>query len=105
MNSKARCLAVIRGEPVDRPPVFPLLMFLAADRLGVPYREYATNGRVLVEAQQKVREQVGIENCAQAARQCLQIARGSRYMLSAGCEIPAAVPDAVFRAFCNTVIS
>jgi MtaA/CmuA family methyltransferase len=45
------------------------------------------------------------ETCEQAAWQCLQAARGSRYMLSAGCEIPAAVPDAVFRAFCNSVLS
>jgi len=34
------------------------------------------------------------------AMECLRIASGSRYMLSAGCEVPAAVDDAVFRAFC-----
>lgn len=35
------------------------------------------------------------------AMDCLRLARGRRYMLSAGCEIPAAVSDAVFRAFCE----
>jgi MtaA/CmuA family methyltransferase len=30
-------------------------MFLAADRLGIPYREYATNGAALAEAQLKAR--------------------------------------------------
>lgn len=61
MNSKHRCLAAIRGESVDRVPVFPLIMFLAADRLGVPYRQYATNGRVMAEAQLKLRETFGVD--------------------------------------------
>ena len=51
MNSKQRCLAAIHGEPVDRTPVFPLIMFLAADRLGKSYRAYATDGSVLADAQ------------------------------------------------------
>jgi hypothetical protein len=55
MNSKQRCLAAIRGESVDRVPVFPLIMFLAADRLGVSYRDYATNGRVMASTAQTAR--------------------------------------------------
>jgi uroporphyrinogen decarboxylase len=51
MNGKERCLAVIGGKQPDRIPVFPLLMFLAADRLGVPYKEYATDGSVMAQAQ------------------------------------------------------
>ncbi len=51
MNSKQRSLAAIRGEPVDRVPVFPLLMAFAADRAGLSYREFATNGAALAEAQ------------------------------------------------------
>jgi uroporphyrinogen-III decarboxylase len=50
MNSRERCLAAISGRPVDRAPVFPLLMFLAADRLGVSYRDFATSGHVMAEA-------------------------------------------------------
>jgi uroporphyrinogen-III decarboxylase len=41
------------------------------------------------------------EACRAKARACLARAAGLPYMLSAGCEIPAAVPDAVFRAFCG----
>ena len=51
MNSKQRCLAAISGQPVDRVPVFPLLMFFAQNRLGITYRAFATNGHVLAEAQ------------------------------------------------------
>lgn len=51
MNSKERCLAAISGQPVDRVPIFPLLMFLAADRLGITYRRYATAGSAMAEAQ------------------------------------------------------
>ncbi len=61
MKSKERCLAAIYGRPVDHTPVFPLLMFLAADRLGVPYRQYATDGHVLAEAQLKASETFGVD--------------------------------------------
>jgi len=61
MNSKQRCLAAIRGEPVDRIPVFPLLMFFAADRLRVPYRSFATDARVLAEAQLNMRQRFGVD--------------------------------------------
>ncbi len=71
MNSKQRCLAAIHGETVDRTPVFPLLMFLAADRLGVTYRRYARDWRALADAQLKVREQFGVDavtSCSDAFR-------------------------------------
>jgi MtaA/CmuA family methyltransferase len=51
MTGKERCLAMVRGKPVDRVPVFPLLMFFAQRRLGVTYRDFATDGRVTAEAQ------------------------------------------------------
>jgi len=51
MTGRERCLAALRGEPVDRVPVFPLLMFFAQQRLGVTYREFATAGDVAAEAQ------------------------------------------------------
>jgi uroporphyrinogen-III decarboxylase len=61
MNGRQRCLAALRGEPVDRTPVFPLLMFLAADRLGISYRRYATDGSALAEAQLKARERFELD--------------------------------------------
>lgn len=61
MNSRERCLAAIRGEPVDRVPVFPLLMFFAQKRLGVSYREFATNAHVLAEAQISIRNTFGVD--------------------------------------------
>jgi len=61
MNSKERCLAVIEGKPVDHPPVFPLLMFLSADRLGVSYRQYATDGHILAESQLKAYQTFGLD--------------------------------------------
>ena len=41
--------------------MFPLLMFLAADRAGIPYRRFATDGRALAEAQLKVRERFELD--------------------------------------------
>ena len=51
MNSRERCIAAIKGETIDRVPVFPLLMFFAQNRHGISYREFATNGRALADAQ------------------------------------------------------
>lgn len=61
MNSRERCLAAIRGQAVDRVPVFPLLMFLPADRFGISYREFATNGHALAEAQLKIQDMFGVD--------------------------------------------
>ena len=42
------------------------------------------------------------ERCHALCRERIARARGLRYLLSAGCEIPAATPDAVFEAFCRS---
>jgi uroporphyrinogen-III decarboxylase len=41
------------------------------------------------------------EECRKRALTCMATVRGSRYMLSAGCEIPAETPEEVFQAFCE----
>ena len=61
MNSKERCLATIKGEKTDRVPVFPLLMFFSQRRLGVTYREFATDGHITAEAQLKIRDNFPID--------------------------------------------
>ena len=44
------------------------------------------------------------QQSSEAAKKCLALAQGKRYMLSAGCEIPAETADETFAAFCNSVI-
>jgi MtaA/CmuA family methyltransferase len=71
LTSKARCLAAIHGEPVDHTPVFPLLMFFAQQRALPSYREYATNGHALAEAQISAFRHFGIDavtSCSDAFR-------------------------------------
>jgi len=41
------------------------------------------------------------DECRERARQCISLAQGTKYMLSAGCEIPAETPEPVFQAFCE----
>jgi MtaA/CmuA family methyltransferase len=41
------------------------------------------------------------DQCRERALHCISVAQGTRYMLSAGCEIPAETPDSVFQAFCD----
>jgi MtaA/CmuA family methyltransferase len=61
MTNRQRFMAALNGEPTDRVPLFPLLMFLATDRADITYREYATNGRALAEAQLLVQERFDLD--------------------------------------------
>lgn len=51
MTGRERILAMIHGEPVDQLPFMPITMMFAGDILGVPYKEYVTDYRVLAEGQ------------------------------------------------------
>ena len=61
MNNRERFMAALQGEPADRVPVFPLLMFFTADRAGLPYHEYATNGRALAQAQLLIQQRFDLD--------------------------------------------
>lgn len=41
------------------------------------------------------------EECSKKAKKCIQLAKNTKYILSAGCEVPAEVTDEVFEAFCS----
>ena len=41
------------------------------------------------------------EECGERAKSCIQMAKGAKYILSAGCEVPVDVSDEVFMAFCE----
>jgi MtaA/CmuA family methyltransferase len=61
MNGRERILAMIEGREVDQLPFMPITMMFAADLIGVPYREYATDYRVLVEGQIQTARKFGID--------------------------------------------
>jgi MtaA/CmuA family methyltransferase len=61
MTNRERFMAALNSEPSDRVPLFPLLMFLAADRAGITYRKYATDGRALAEAQLLVQQRYDLD--------------------------------------------
>ncbi|MGE5611718.1 MAG: uroporphyrinogen decarboxylase family protein [Bacillota bacterium] len=54
---RQRVLNMIQGRPVDCLPLMPITMMFAVDRIAVPYRQYATDFRTLVEAQLRVAEE------------------------------------------------
>jgi MtaA/CmuA family methyltransferase len=61
MTSRQRFLATLDGEPTDHPPVFPLLMFFAAGRAELTYRQFASDGLALAEAQIAVFDRYGVD--------------------------------------------
>ncbi|MDE2126788.1 MAG: uroporphyrinogen decarboxylase family protein [Armatimonadetes bacterium] len=62
MNSRERVLAHLDGRPVDHLPFMAITMQFAARRLGVSYRDYATNYRHLVAGQIQVAEAFGLDH-------------------------------------------
>jgi MtaA/CmuA family methyltransferase len=57
MTGRERILAMIDGKAVDGLPLMPITMMFAGDRIGVQYRYYATDYRVLVEGQVRTAEE------------------------------------------------
>ncbi len=51
MNGRERILAMLEGRPADQLPLMPITMMFAGDHAGVKYGAYATDYRVLAEAQ------------------------------------------------------
>ncbi len=56
MTSKERCMAVLQGKAPDRVPLFPLMMFFAADRAKISYRRFSTDASALADAQLNIFE-------------------------------------------------
>lgn len=72
MNGRERVLAALRGEPVDRLPLMPVVMMFCADQIGVKYGEYLEDFRVLAEAQIRTAEQFDfdiVSNMSDPARE------------------------------------
>ncbi len=61
MNGYERVLAMMEGRPVDHLPNMPITMMFAADHIGQPYGRYASDYRVLVEAQLRTAEAYGFD--------------------------------------------
>lgn len=61
MTDRQRILDHLAGKPVDRLPFMPITMAFAAKHAGARYLEYATQHRVLVDAQIRVAEDFGID--------------------------------------------
>ncbi|MCL5745457.1 MAG: uroporphyrinogen decarboxylase family protein [Acidobacteria bacterium] len=62
MNSRERVLAMLQGCEVDHLPLMPVTMMFAARQIGAKYRDYATDYRILVEAQLRTAEVFGFDH-------------------------------------------
>ncbi|MCG3150040.1 MAG: Uroporphyrinogen decarboxylase [Verrucomicrobiae bacterium] len=62
MTGRNRILALLAGQPTDRLPAMPITMMFAAAYAGLPYRDYATNFRLLADAQIRVADAFDIDH-------------------------------------------
>ena len=56
MNGRERLLTMLEGGTPDSLPLMPITMMYAADHVGVKYGPYATDHRILVDAQVAIAE-------------------------------------------------
>jgi len=61
MTSKERLLAAMRGRPIDRVANMPLIKQFCARQVGISFRDYNRDHRVLVECQLRMRERWDID--------------------------------------------
>ena len=61
MNSLERYLATLHGRPTDFLPRVPILMQFAAEHIGSNYAAFASDWRVLVEANLRCRDEFGFD--------------------------------------------
>ncbi len=61
MTGRERIVAALEGRRPDRLGLMPITMMFAARQTGAPYREYATNFRVLADAQMRTAETFGFD--------------------------------------------
>jgi len=61
MTGRERALAAIDGRPADHLALMPITMMFAADLAGVRYKDYASHGHVLADAQIRTAEKFGFD--------------------------------------------
>ena len=62
MTGRERVRAMMRGETTDHLPFMPITMMFAADRAGIPYGRYASDGVVLADTQLRIAEEFGFDH-------------------------------------------
>lgn len=61
MNGFERYMAILKGKPVDFIPRTPILMQFAAEHIGSDYAKFASDHRVLVEANEVCAKEFGFD--------------------------------------------
>jgi len=62
MNGHDRLIAMMENRTVDHLPLMPITMMFAADQTGAHYGKYASDYRVMVEAQLRTAERFGLDH-------------------------------------------
>lgn len=73
MNGRERILALMAGQPVDRPPLMPVNMMFASDLIGARYRDYVLDHRVMVEGQIRTAERFDFDHVSCMSDPCREV--------------------------------
>lgn len=71
-TKREEALRAFRGEEGPTYPFYPITMMYAADLVGRPYREYATNAAVLAEGQLAMAERFGASHVSAISDPCVE---------------------------------
>jgi len=98
MNSYERYMNLLHGEEVDLLPRLPILMAFAAKFIGSNYGAFASDYRVLVEANKRCIEHFDFDQVS-AISDPYRETQG----FGAGCEVPEGTPHENLKALCAPV--
>jgi uroporphyrinogen-III decarboxylase len=73
MNSYERVKNRLKGNPVDKIPNLNIIMTFAAKYIGVPYKKYVTDFKVLVEGNISCCEKFGIDMVSAISDPCREL--------------------------------
>ncbi|MFP4302153.1 MAG: uroporphyrinogen decarboxylase family protein [Spirochaetaceae bacterium] len=71
-TKRETALRAFRGEETEEYPFYPITMMYAADLVGKPYRDYATNAEVLAEGQLAMAERFGASHVSAISDPCVE---------------------------------
>ncbi|MFB3906261.1 MAG: uroporphyrinogen decarboxylase family protein [Acidobacteriota bacterium] len=105
MNGRERVLATLEGKQTDRLACMPITMMFAADQIGVKYGSYATDFRVLAEAQIKTAECFGFDYVSAISDPAREAADFGAKVLYPEDQPPALIEDDALLAEKSTLLS
>jgi len=96
MTGKELFFQTLEGKQSEAYPFMPITMMFASDKIGKPYREYATDARTQVAGQLAIAEEFETSHISVISDPAVEAS--GLYIAGAGCEVSRGTPDVNLKA-------